>query len=86
MLAYFIARKHVITKTNREMFFGTFLDSELGWIDTVHFPESAKRYPLHTAGFYRITGKVVEDFGVYSLEAHTMKEVGYKHSSYANLG
>jgi DNA polymerase-3 subunit alpha len=86
MLAYFIARKHVVTKTNKEMFFGTFLDPELNWIDTVHFPESAKRYPLHTAGFYRITGKVVADFGVYSLEARTMAEVGYKHSSYANLG
>lgn len=38
MLAYFIARKHVITKTADTMFFGTFVDSHLDWIDTVHFP------------------------------------------------
>jgi DNA polymerase-3 subunit alpha len=82
MLAYFIARKHVITKHRDEMFFGTFVDAELEWIDTVHFPETAKQYPLHTGGFYRITGKVVEDFGVFSLEVQRMKSVGYKPRSY----
>lgn len=85
MLAYFIARKHVVTKHNDEMFFGTFVDSNLDWIDTVHFPDSAREYPLHTSGFYRITGKVTEDFGVFSLEVHKMKQVGYKPRSYANL-
>ncbi len=85
VLAYFIARKHVVTKHNDEMFFGTFVDSELNWIDTVHFPDTARNYPLHTGGFYRMTGKVVEDFGVYSLEVHKMMRVGYKQRSYANL-
>ncbi len=85
VLAYFIARKHVITSNNHEMFFGTFVDSELNWIDTVHFPDTAKNYPLHTSGFYKITGKVVEDFGVFSLEVHRMIRVGYKERKYANL-
>jgi DNA polymerase-3 subunit alpha len=85
VLAYFIARKHVQTKYNDQMFFGTFVDSNLDWIDTVHFPDTAERYPLHTAGFYKITGKVVEDFGVYSLEVHKMIRAGYKQRSYANL-
>lgn len=85
MLAYFIARKHVVTKNNDQMFFGTFVDSNLDWIDTVHFPDAAQRYPLHTSGFYKITGKVVEDFGVYSLEVHKMFKVGYKERKYANL-
>jgi DNA polymerase-3 subunit alpha len=85
VLAYFIARKHVVTKNNDEMFFGTFVDSNLDWIDTVHFPQSAKENPLHTGGFYQIIGKVVEDFGVYSLEVHKMTKVGYKAKSYANL-
>jgi DNA-directed DNA polymerase III PolC len=84
MLAYFIARKHVITKNNDPMFFGTFVDANLDWIDTVHFPDSAKRNPLHTSGFYRITGKVAQDFGVYSLEVHKMEKVGYKNRSYVN--
>lgn len=84
MLAYFIARKHVITKNNDQMFFGTFVDANLDWIDTVHFPDSAKRNPLHTSGFYRLSGKVAEDFGVFSLEVHKMEKVGYKNRSYAN--
>ncbi len=83
MLAYFIARKHVVTKNDDMMFFGTFVDSELNWIDTVHFPESAKRHPLHSSGFYRIKGKVAEDFGVYSLEVSYMEKIGYKDRSYA---
>jgi DNA polymerase-3 subunit alpha len=86
VLAYFIARKHVVTKTNDQMFFGTFVDCNLDWIDTVHFPDSAREYPLHTGGFYRITGKVAEDFGVFSLEANKIVNVAYKPRSYANLG
>lgn len=85
VLAYFIARKHAITKYNDDMFFGTFVDRNLDWVDTVHFPETAKKYPLHTGGFYKITGKVVEDFGVHSLEVHWMQRVGYKQRKYANL-
>jgi DNA-directed DNA polymerase III PolC len=85
MLAYFIARKHVITKNSDEMFFGTFVDCELDWIDTVHFPDVARQYPLHTNGFYRITGKVTEDFGVFSLEVTKMVRVGYKPRRYQNL-
>lgn len=85
VLAYFIARKHVITRNHDQMFFGTFVDSDLDWIDTVHFPDTAKKYPLHTSGFYQISGKVVEDFRVYSLEVHRMIRVGYKERKYANL-
>lgn len=85
-LAYFIDRKHVITKHNDEMFFGTFVDRDLDWIDTVHFPDAVKKYPLHHAGFYRLTGKVVEDFGVYSIEVNRMFKVGYKNRSYTNPG
>ena len=86
LLAYFIDRKHVITKNNDDMFFGTFVDQELNWIDTVHFPDSVKKNPLHHGGFYRITGKVVEDFGVYSIEVKKMHIVGYKNRSYQNQG
>ncbi|MBL0884375.1 MAG: hypothetical protein IBJ16_13700, partial [Chitinophagaceae bacterium] len=82
MLAYFIARKHVITKNADTMFFGTFVDSNLNWIDTVHFPTTAKRHPLHTSGFYKLKGKVVDDFGVFSLEVHWLEKVGYKDRSY----
>ncbi|MEP6727582.1 MAG: DNA polymerase III subunit alpha, partial [Bacteroidota bacterium] len=85
VLVYFIARKHARTKNDDEMFFGTFVDAELNWVDTVHFPDTARKYPLHTGGFYTITGKVTGDFGVYSVEASKLVRVGYKKRSYANL-
>ena len=85
-LVYFIAHKHVVTKNNDQMYFGTFVDKNLDWIDTVHFPDVAKKYPINNSGFYRITGKVVEDFGVPSIEVQKMFKVGYKNRSYANLG
>ena len=81
-LVYFIDQKQVPTKTDKEMFFGTFLDRDLDWIDTVHFPKAASAYPLHSTGFYLVTGKVVEDFGVYSIEVGQMGKVGYKERSY----
>lgn len=82
VLTYFIARKHVTTKNDDQMFFGTFVDSELEWIDTVHFPDVAKKYPLHKSGFYKIRGKVVSDFGVLILEVQWMERVVYKKRSY----
>ena len=84
-LTYFINRKHVVTKYNDEMFFGTFVDAALNWIDTVHFPDSARNFPLHDSGFYRISGKVVADFGVFSIEVHRMEKVGHKKRVYENL-
>jgi DNA-directed DNA polymerase III PolC len=84
-LTYFVVRKHVITKNHDEMFFGTFMDKNLDWIDTVHFPDVARKYPLDSNGFYRITGKVVSEFGACSIEVHKMSKVGYKQRSYANL-
>jgi DNA polymerase-3 subunit alpha len=85
-LVYFIAHRHVVTKNNDQMYFGTFVDSELDWVDTVHFPDVAKKYPLNNSGFYRITGKVVEDFGVETVEVQKMFKVGYKSRSYINRG
>ncbi len=85
VLSYFIDRKHVVTKNNDDMFFGTFVDVDLDWIDTVHFPDVVKSHPLHHGGFYRITGKVVEDFGVYSIEVRKMNMVGYKNRSYQKM-
>jgi DNA-directed DNA polymerase III PolC len=82
-LVYFIAHKHVVTKNNDQMYFGTFIDKDLDWIDTVHFPEVAKKYPLNNSGFYKITGKVTEDFGVQSIEVQKMVKVGYKERSYS---
>lgn len=85
VLIYFIDYKVVTTVRNDRMSFGTFLDVNLDWIDTVHFPESLRNYPLKGRGFYKVTGKVVSDFGVYNIEVHKMYKAGYKERKYADL-
>jgi DNA polymerase-3 subunit alpha len=85
VLGYFITDKLIPTKNKQVMSFGTFIDSELNWIDTVHFPDSFRQYPLQGPGFYRISGKVVEEFGAYSVEVSQMHKLGYKERKYANL-
>jgi DNA-directed DNA polymerase III PolC len=77
VMGYHITHKPVRTIKGQTMSFGTFLDVRKDWIDTVHFPVvHAAQAP--TAGFFKITGKVVEEFGVYSLEVLGMEKVGIK--------
>lgn len=85
VLIYFIAHKQTTTIKDEAMSFGTFIDPEMNWIDTVHFPDSIKKYPIEKDGFYRARGKVTEDFGVCSLEVSFMEKVGYKVRDYAGL-
>ncbi|MBC7830208.1 MAG: DNA polymerase III subunit alpha [Chitinophagaceae bacterium] len=85
LLGYFITDKVVPTKNNQTMSFGTFIDAALNWIDTIHFSDSLRQYPLQGTGFYRIAGKVVEDGGFYSVEVTQLKKIGYKERQYANL-
>jgi len=85
LLAYFIADKQLTTKKNQRMAFGTFIDVRLEWLDTVHFPDVYREQPMRGAGFYLLTGKVVEEFGVHSLEVREVKKVGLKQRKYAGL-
>ncbi len=84
-LGYFIDHKRVTTVKGERMAFCSFLDVNLDWIDTVHFPDSLRYYDLKGKGFYKITGKVVDDFGVYSIEVQKMEKIGYKERKYADL-
>ena len=77
LLAYHITHKPVHTVHGQAMSFGTFLDIESNWIDSVHFPDVHRRLPP-TAGFYLITGKVTCDFGVCSLEVIKLEKAGIK--------
>ena len=43
--------------------------------DTVHFPDVARQYPFRGRGFYRIYGKVTEDFGVAAIEVLRMEKI-----------
>ena len=60
------------------MFFHTFIDAAGDWLDTVFFPPTAKYYNVSGKGFYIMTGKVIEEFGVYTVDVQRCKKVGIK--------
>ncbi|WP_200978273.1 hypothetical protein [Echinicola sp. 20G] len=57
---------------------GTFLYRKGDRLDRGHFPPVLKQYPIHSGGFYRIHGKVVEEFGVYAVEVRALGKVGVR--------
>ena len=75
MMGYYVHKKNAITSRKEMMHFGTFLDIDGFFLDSVHFPQVAKKYPFRGRGIYKITGKVVEEFGYYSLEAQEMERL-----------
>jgi DNA polymerase-3 subunit alpha len=77
VLGYHITHKPVRTVKGDIMSFGTFLDVNKDWIDTVHFPPIHAAHPPQ-AGFYRITGKVMEEFGVCTIEVTHIEKIGIK--------
>lgn len=85
LLLYYIDYKPVRTSNGQKMCFGTFVDVKLDWVDTVHFADSLQKYPLTGRGFYKVSGKVVTDFEVYSVEVNYMHKVGYKRQRTAML-
>lgn len=76
-LGYLVCLKHVYTSKHEPMCFGTFLDREGTFMDTVHFPASLRQYPFQKSGFYILEGKVIEEFGVFTLDVHRMRKIGY---------
>ncbi len=74
---YLITVKNTSTSKGERMYFGTFLDQKGEWIDTVHFPPVAKKYPFRGKGIYQITGKVVSEFDFLSIEVIKQKRMSY---------
>lgn len=74
---YLVIAKNTSTHKGDRMHFGTFLDQDGQWLDTVHFPPVAKRYPFRGKGIYRITGKVVEEFDFLSVEVIKQERMSY---------
>ena len=72
---YYVTVKKTITSKRELMYFGTFIDGKGDHIDTVHFPPSAKKYPLKGRGFYQITGKITEEFDCISIEVHQLEKL-----------
>ncbi|MCL4122890.1 UNVERIFIED_CONTAM: hypothetical protein GTU68_049237 [Idotea baltica] len=69
---YLVTTKNTATKNQRIMHFGTFLDREGYFLDTVHFPPVASKFPFRGRGVYNITGKVIEEFDCINIEVTTM--------------
>ncbi len=51
-LGYLVTLKHVYTAKREPMCFGTFLDRDGNWMDTVHFPDSLRKYPFMKSWFF----------------------------------
>lgn len=78
MVGNLVTIKNVRTVKREMMHFGTFLDAAGEFFDTVHFPDSLKKYPFRGMGVYLILGKVVEEFGYPSLEVEKMAKLPIK--------
>lgn len=75
MLGYLVTTKPTSTIKGERMHFGTFLDREGQYFDTVHFPPVSARYPFRGRGIYLVRGKVSEEFDVYSIEVSAMEKL-----------
>ena len=75
IIGYLVTAKTTHTIDRKTMHFGTFLDSNGDTFDSVHFPGSAARFPFRGRGFYRMTGKVTDDFGVKTVEVSRMDKL-----------
>lgn len=70
VVAYLATYKTVRTKNGTIMKFGTFIDANGDFIDTVHFPQNLMKFPLRGKGLYLIEGKVVVDFNSPAIEVY----------------
>ena len=72
---YYVTVKRTSTSKGDLMYFGTFIDSKGDHIDTVHFPPSAKKYPIKGRGIYKIIGKVTAEFDCVSIEVDMLEKL-----------
>jgi DNA polymerase-3 subunit alpha len=75
MIGNYVTQKTVRTSNGKLMAFGTFLDCDGDYFDTTHFSTAFKAYPLKGWGVYLVLGKVVEEFGVPSIEVEKMAKL-----------
>jgi DNA-directed DNA polymerase III PolC len=77
IMGYLVTTKYAKTKHGQIMFFGTFLDEDGDWIDTVLFPDIASRFNFKGNGCYLIKGKVSLEFAFYTLEVTYLERLGW---------
>ena len=79
IVGYLVHRKPTRTSRGQIMYFGTWLDLDGEWLDTVHFPNSRFPKPFTGPGCYFLNGKVVEEYGFFSIEISWMKRLKYRN-------
>jgi DNA polymerase III alpha subunit len=77
MLGNLVTTKYVWTSKKEIMQFGTFLDHQGEFFDTVNFPPSLKIYPFTGRGIYLILGTITEEFGFPSLTVEKMAKMPF---------
>ena len=75
VVGYLITVKHTSTANGKHMYFGTFIDREGNWLDSVHFPPIAEKFPFRGRGIYAMRGKVVNEFDCCSIEIDWMEKL-----------
>lgn len=78
MYGYLVSIKNSKTASGTVMNFGTLIDKNGDTIDTVHFPESVRKYPFFGKGVYFLKGRITEEFGYYCLEVGEMRKIPFK--------
>ncbi len=72
---YLIHAKRTTTSDGKLMYFGTFLDEEGNWLDTVHFPEVAQKFRFRGTGVYKVRGRVIVEYECISVEVEHMEKM-----------
>ncbi len=75
IMGYLVTSKRTVTAKGDRMSFGTFLDTEGLWIDTVHFPPSYSKYPFRGPGCYILKGRVVDEFDFIYIDITEMTRI-----------
>lgn len=75
IVGYLCTTKRTITSKGEKMYFGTFIDRNGAWIDTVHFPPAASAYPIRGPGLYLLEGRVIEEFEFIYVEVKRMNRL-----------
>ncbi len=75
LVAYLVCVKDTRTLKGEHMQFGTFIDREGAYVDSVHFPQIVTRFPFRGRGIYELIGRVTEEFDCYTLEVTAMERL-----------
>jgi DNA polymerase-3 subunit alpha len=75
MVGNLITIKYITTVKGENMNMGCFFDAKGEFFDTVHFPDSLKKYPFTGYGVYLILGVISEEFGFPSLTVEKMAKL-----------